>query len=261
MTDSATSLVNRLDILDPIYTNYYDSLSDVSATVINPDGSTSIKTYSPTQCAFDTIIPVGGSVADILLALNDNLVGVIGYDRTGRFNVEPSNYDLSDATKPILWTFDKTNCTFLGMMGRARTSEVYNDILVEGSGNNTYVYGRAKNYDPSSDTNIDRIGLKTLVIQKPQYSRTDQCLSLAKWELKRRTILRKAVTIECSQMFHLYENAQILLARPDKEGNPIEPHLIQSYSLPIGETGKMTINAVSSRDSEIMVNQSLNMGA
>jgi hypothetical protein len=147
------------------------------------------------------------------------------------------------------------------MSEKAKISETYNDILVEGSGNDTYVYGRARNYDPSSDTNIDRIGLKTLVIQKPQYSREDQCQSLAKWELKRRTILKKAVTIECSQMFHLYENAQIMLARPDKEGNQIEPHLIQSYSLPIGETGKMTINAVSSRDAEIMVNQSLGIGA
>ena len=49
-------------------------------------------------------------------------------------------------------------------------------------------------------------------------------------------------------MFHLVENNLITVQRTDKQGSPIEKHLIQSFTLPIAETGQMTINCVSVND-------------
>ena len=49
-------------------------------------------------------------------------------------------------------------------------------------------------------------------------------------------------------MFHIVENGLITIERTDKEGHPIERHLVQSFTRPIGQTGSMTIEAVSVRD-------------
>lgn len=53
-------------------------------------------------------------------------------------------------------------------------------------------------------------------------------------------------------MYHLNENRVITVRRTDKRDSPIEKHLINSFSLPIGESGAMTINATSINDIPIM---------
>ena len=49
-------------------------------------------------------------------------------------------------------------------------------------------------------------------------------------------------------MFHITENGLITIKRTDKIGSPKERHLIQSFSRPIGQTGNMTIEAISVKD-------------
>ena len=71
---------------------------------------------------------------------------------------------------------------------------------------------------------------------------------LARWILKRKTVLQKSVTIECGQMFHLIENRLVSVKRTDKAGSPIEKHLIQGFTIPIGETGSMSISCTSVND-------------
>ena len=73
-------------------------------------------------------------------------------------------------------------------------------------------------------------------------------MDLAVWNLKRKTILRKAVSIQCQQMFHLIENGLVSIVRTDKPGSPVEKHVIQSFSIPLSETGAMSITAVSAND-------------
>ena len=46
-------------------------------------------------------------------------------------------------------------------------------------------------------------------------------------------------------MFHLQENQLVTVRRLDKPGYPTERHLINGFTIPIGETGKMTIQATS----------------
>jgi hypothetical protein len=110
------------------------------------------------------------------------------------------------------------------------------------------VGAKAQNFDPSSDTNINIIGRKVDRQEQSNYYTNDICASLAEFELKRNTILKKSVTIRSTQMFHLVENNLVVIRRIDKEGKPFERHLINGFSIPLGQTGEMTINATSVSD-------------
>ncbi len=110
------------------------------------------------------------------------------------------------------------------------------------------VGARATNYDPSSDTNANLIGLKTFVESNDNNYTNEQCQDLANYYLKRKTVLQKSVNITCSQMFHLEENKLISVLRSDKEDSPMENHLIQAISIPLAVDKPMTITAVSVND-------------
>ena len=60
--------------------------------------------------------------------------------------------------------------------------------------------------------------------------------------------IKLKITTETDQIFHLHENRLISVRREDKAGHPVERHLIQGFTLPLGETGAMSINAVSVND-------------
>jgi hypothetical protein len=129
-------------------------------------------------------------------------------------------------------------------------SEVYNDYIVIGEqlDNNYQPSARAQNFDPASDTNIDLIGRKTFREQAAGFGTDRQCADLAAWRLKRAAVLQKTVTITSTQVLHIEENKLVEIQRTDKEGSPIERHLVQGFSRPLVGTGQMTINAVSVLD-------------
>ena len=243
--ESTTDLLSMIDNVTPVFTNYYDGKEyDYKQS----DG-TILSNISMTDLPYDITENAGSTLGNLMLALNSAFVGLCGYDPTGAFRVEPSQDDISDINKPILWDFSPENSQLLGITETLKNSEVYNDILITGqSTTNQEVWGRAKNFDPSSDTNINLIGIKTFTENKAEYWNAKQCADLAAWYLKRKTVLKKAVTIQSSQMFHLLENSLVTIKRTDKEGSPVERHLINSFTLPIGETGAMTINATSVND-------------
>lgn len=226
-----------VDSVLPVFTTYYNG-----------------KTYSDGSLMTDIpytlrINATEGTLAKVLLELNEMLVAWIGYDQTGALRVDSSQTDINDAEKPILWTFSPENSNLLGITETAKNSEVFNHVLIIGEGlNGGEVYGEAKNFNPTSDTNINLIGLHTYREAKATYWNAQQCTDLAEWYLKRKTALQKSITIESSQMFHLIENRLVAIKRTDKQGSPVERHLIESFTLPIGETGSMSINAASIYD-------------
>ena len=131
----------------------------------------------------------------------------------------------------------------------AKNTEVKNDVIISSANlDEQEIWGRASNYDPQSDTNINIIGRKTYRETNSAYWNTEQCASLAQYELKKRTMLQKSVSVECAPIFHLQENGVIEIRRYDKEHSPVEKHLITSYTLPISETGTMQINATAIND-------------
>lgn len=242
LTDDINAMI---DNIAPIFTNYYDGKN---YAVLDGDGSQT-RTASMTEIPFDISENGGSNFAQLLLQFNDVLAGIIGYDQTGALRLEPSQTDINDIEKPVLWKFTQRNSTLSQISETIKNDEVYNDVIIVGGGNTDGgIWGRASNDDPNSDTSISAIGLKTYRETKANYFNTKQCTALAEYYLKRKTILQKSVNITSSQMFHLVENQLVSVQRTDKPHNPTERHLINSFSLPIGETGAMTINATSVAD-------------
>lgn len=232
-----------VDSIPPIFTAYYNG-----KTQTLPDGSTANLTDSPYTLRVDSD---NGTYADIITGLNDMLVGVIGYDSTGRLRLEPSQDDIEDIDKEMQWRFTPEEGQLLGATYSVLNSQVYNDIIVQGETQDNYAqpYGRAKNTNPQSDLSIyGALGQRTLRMSAAGYATDRQCADRAAWELKRNCILKKSVTIECSQLFHIHENRLVSIVRTDKPGAPEERHLVTGFTRPIGQTGAMTINATSVDD-------------
>lgn len=250
ITDDRTLMI---DNLNPVFTTYYDDLPPY--TIIDKDGNPQQVPYK--NIPYEIIVSGDNStLANVVLELNGILVGWIGYDQTGHLRLDAGTDDIEDKEKPILWNFTPENSVFCGLTETYKNSEVYNDIIVIGqTQSKANIYGRASNYDAKSDTNIKLIGRRTYRESQPNYWSETQCVNLATFRLKRKTILQKSITIECSQMFHLAENNVVTVKRTDKEGSPVEKHLIESFTLPIGETGSMSIQCTSISDIPIMVTQ------
>lgn len=230
----------QIDNVPPVFTAFYNG-----KTYTNKEGQTFLWTDVP----YDVTVGDGGSLADLLLEMNEFLVTWIGYDATGALRVDPSQDDISDAQKPILWDFSTSENGLVRIGQSDLITDVYNDVLIVGEGlSEAEVWGRAINTDPRSDTNVNLIGRKGITERQANYWQADQCRDLAVFKLKRKTVLQKSVNITSQQMFHLEENQLIRVRRTDKKGSPTESHLINSFSLPIGETGEMTINCTSTNE-------------
>lgn len=245
-TYSSTSI--RSDMIDPAaatYTTYYNGKTYYAS---RSDGSIS-SNINMTATPYTITENRGSTIGAVILKLNEMLAGWIGYDAFGALRLEPSQDDIDDADKPVLFAFTPENSVLLSMTEAAQTSSVYNDVTIAGQGlTNAAVWARAVNADPASDTNINLIGRRIYVEEKADYWNTDQCASLARWMLKRKSILQKSITIECGQMFHLIENRLVSVKRTDKPGSPVEKHLIQGFTVPIGESGSMSVSCVSVND-------------
>jgi len=233
---------DRIDNVTPVFTNYYDGKT-YSAS--QSDGSI-IEDIAMTDTPYDITENRGSSCGALILKLNDMLVANIGYDATGALRLDPSQDDISDIEKPVLHTFSTQKRNLISLTEAPKPQEIYNAVTIAGEGlTDSAVWAKASNYDPRSDTNINLIGQKLYTEERADYWNAEQCASLARWQLKRKTILQKAVSVECGQMFHLQENKLIAVERTDKKGSPLEKHLIQGYSIPISEGGSMKIDCTS----------------
>lgn len=231
-----------VDRVTPIYTEYYNSKSQAL-----PDGSTAAITNAPYTLRVDSD---NGTYADVILGLAGMVNAWIGYDQTGALRIDPSQDDILDTNKPVLWQFSMDKVTFLGADYTVKNTEVYNDYIVIGEllDDNSQPAGRATNLDPRSDTNVQTIGRKTFRMSAPGFATDQQCQDLAVWKLKRSSALQKAITISCSQIFHVEENSLVSIVRTDKPGSPVERHLVMGFTRPLVATGEMQINAVSVQD-------------
>lgn len=240
----------QIDPAPAYYTEYYiDKLYDV----VGSDGSITEHNWNSLLTPYTITEERGSSLGALILRLADVVAASVGYDCAGMFRADPSQDNISDADKPVLYDFSLNEAQLLSISENSQNTAVYNDVTVAGEGLTTgsvshTIWARAVNDDPSSPTNINLIGRKVYTEDNPDYFHVDQCASLARWILKRKTVLQKSVTIECSQMFHLRENDLVAVRRTDKPGSPVEKHLIQGFSIPIDETGAMTINCVSVND-------------
>lgn len=232
-----------LDSVSPIFTEYYNG-----KTQLLPNGRTANLTDTPYTLKVDSD---SGTYADVIRGLSDMINAWIGYDKTGALRVDPSQDDILDTDKPVLWRFSPNEVDFLGATYTVKNTDVYNDVIVIGESLSDYTQaaGRATNLDPSSDTNIyTSLGKRTIRLSSSGYYTKQQCEDLAVWKLKRMSVLQKSVSISCGQLFHIEENNLVEIQRTDRPGAPVERHLVMGFSRPLSQTGAMTISAVSVND-------------
>lgn len=232
-----------VDSVEPIITQYYNGKTQEVT-----DRGDVLLTNSPYTLRIDSD---SGTYADVAEGLADMLAARIGYDASGALRLEPSQDDILDTDKPVLWAFSTSEAQLLGATYTTNNSSVYNDYIVIGEtlDDGTTIAARATNKDPMSDTNIyTSLGRRTVREAASGYYTTRQCEDLAVWRLKRATTLQKSVSVSCTQMFHLEENNLISLTRTDKQGSPTERHLITGFSRPLASSDSMTIECTSVND-------------
>ena len=226
------------DNVAPIFTEYYNS-----RTQTLPDGTTVAMTNAP----YTLTVEGGQSRWSVIEGLAAMLNAWVGYDETGALRIDPSQDDILDTDKPVEWEFSTADTDLLGLPYTVKNTEVYNDYIVVGEllSNNSQPTARAQIFDPRSPTNINVIGRKTIRVSKAGYGASKQCEDYARWMVKRASVLQRSVSISSSQIFHIRGNQLVTVTRTDKEGSPVERHLVQGFTRPLASTGAMTINATS----------------
>lgn len=228
----------QTNAVDPIMPN----LSSYYLTKTYKDGET---TYNAIDTPYEIRMEYGKTYADILLEFATILGAYIYYDVDGRLTIEPTQDDIVDSSKPILWTFTPNEQEFLSEDSSHDFGTFYNDIIVIGyTTNGKQAKGRAQNKNTASPTAIQIVGIKTYPpYEDVAYYTDEQCNELAEYYLKRQTIKQRSVQISSAPMFHLRENRLIECVRPYTMEK--EALLISGYDLPIGTTGTMSITATS----------------
>lgn len=228
----------QTNAVDPIMPN----LSSYYLTKTYKDGET---TYNAIDTPYEIRMEYGKTYADILLEFATILGAYIYYDVDGRLTIEPTQDDIVDSSKPILWTFTPNEQEFLSEDSSHDFGTFYNDIIVIGyTTNGRQAKGRAQNKNTASPTAIQIVGIKTYPpYEDAAYYTDEQCNELAEYYLKRQTIKQRSVQISSAPMFHLRENRLIECVRPYTMEK--EALLISGYDLPIGTTGTMSITATS----------------
>lgn len=231
-----------VDRVTPIFTEFYNGMTQTL-----PDGSTAYMTDAPYTLTIDG---TDGTIWSVVSGLAAMVNGWVGYDESGALRIDPSQDDILDTSKPVLWDFSMAEAQLLGMTYQVKNTEVYNDYIVMGEMLSDYSQpkGRAQIFDPRSPCDINAIGRKTIRVAQTGFGTNQQCKDYAEWQVKRSSVLQQAVTISCSQMFHLRGNQLITLTRNDKQGAPTERHLIQGFSRPLASNGPMTVSCVSVND-------------
>lgn len=229
-----------IDNVTPVFTSWYRG-----KTQTLPDGTSVSLMSAPYSLSVEP-----GTKADVILGFCSMLNAWVGYDPTGALRVDASQDDILDASKPIQWAFSTNETELMGLTYNIKNTEMYNDIIVVGEklDGQAQSAARAQNFDPRSDTNINLIGKKTLRIASSGFYTMQMCRDFAEWKLKRTTVLKKAVTVRCKQLFHIQPNQLVTLMRTDKPGCPIERHLVMGISRPMSATEDMTLNCVSVND-------------
>jgi len=229
------------DRVQPVFTEYYNGMTQAL-----PDGSTVSMVLSP----YTLTVDAGQTKWDVIAGLAAMVNAWVGYDESGALRLDPSQDDILDTDKPVLWAFSTDEAELCGMSYTVKNTDVYNDVIVVGDAmsDNRQPKGRAEIFDARSPVDINAIGRKTIRIQKAGFATDTQCRDYAEWQVKRTSVLQRAVEISCSQMFHIRGNKLLTLERTDKEGSPVERHLVQGFSRPLAANGAMRITATSVND-------------
>lgn len=235
--------------------------------------------------------------ASILLEIGQMLPALMRYNAQGRLVVTPTEEDIDDSRKEVIYDF-KQDEQLYEISVEYDFENVANDLTLIANiaeiGEHTV---RGINIDPRSDTNVYKIGNKTKYIDNiPTYSIenlkhyilqnydtvalfqgltteeekisklnqtafdliNESMVNLMKYYMKRMTNVSKKITISGQPIYHI--DVDKLITYQDEQGN-VEKYLIDSFTLPIFNEGRMTLNGTLAQEYdyelEVEVNQRL----
>lgn len=235
-----------LDNMPPILDSAY---KDKVSYVLDAYGNATETPF--TNAPYTLRTEADSTYADVLLGINTMLVSTCGYDSTGHLRFTYANAEVNDAIRPIAWEFSVDEREFYGATFAHNFNEMCNDVKIIGATvNGIQVSGRATNTNPASDCSVPRVGYHTFTEIQSKFYTYAQCNELARYYLRKKTTVQKQVTFTTTPIYHLNEDMLISLLRPEKSGAP-ELYLVTGFTLPLGGTGAMTINAVSVSDIDV----------
>ena len=235
-----------LDIAPPILDSAY---KDKVSYVLDAYGNATETPF--TNAPYTLRTEAESTYADVLLGINTMLVSTCGYDNTGHLRFTYANAEIDDAMRPIAWEFSVDEMELYGATFTHNFNEMCNDVRIVGATvNGIQVSGRATNNNPASDCCVARVGYHTFTETQSKFYTYEQCNELARYYLRKKTIVQKQVAFTTTPIYHLNEDMLVSLLRPEKSGVP-ELYLVTGFTLPLGGTGAMTINAVSVSDIDI----------
>ena len=243
------------DSMAPMLSSYYIGRKDTvqrtkAVTNIDSQGNQYTTTIVETEqvpvieCPYTARIEASGTVADVILEIAKMLVANVGYNVDGRLCIEPNNTDANNYDRPVLWNYRTTENALLNISYQFPLSDVYNAITVTGATlNGVQVKGYAENTDARSGTSVRRIGAKHYSESQTSYYSDSQCQEMAQYLLEQKSTLLATTTIDSIPIYHMRENTLVTLERPEVS-TAIDTYLVTGYSMPIGQTGSMSISAV-----------------
>lgn len=188
----------------------------------------------------------GKTLADMILEYATVLFADVYYDENGylRFVArDRTKQDQSVYNKEIVWHFTVEEKELLGLELTNAFDKVYNDIIVLGQIiGGKQMKARIQNRDPSSDTNIEKIGIKTKPpYESDQYYSNQLCLELAGYYAQIDMAMDRTGTVKALPIYHMDVNKLITLSTPNNKMKR-EEFLVTGYTLPLNPIGQMSLN-------------------
>lgn len=188
----------------------------------------------------------GKTLADMVLEYATILFADVYYDENGylRFVArDRTKQDQSVYNKEIVWHFTVEEKELLGLELTNAFDKVYNDIIVLGQIiGGKQMKARIQNQDPSSDTNVEKIGIKTKPpYESDQYYSNQLCLELAGYYAQIDMAMDRTGTVKALPIYHMDVNKLITLSTPNNKMKR-EEFLVTGYTLPLNPIGQMSLN-------------------
>lgn len=188
----------------------------------------------------------GKTLADMILEYATVLFADVYYDENGylRFVArDREKQDQSVYNKELIWHFTVEEKELLGLELTNAFDKVYNDIIVLGQIiGGKQMKARIQNQDPSSDTSIEKIGIKTKPpYESDQYYSNQLCLELAGYYAQTDMAMDRTGTVKVLPIYHMDVNKLITLSTPNNKMKR-EEFLVTGYTLPLNPIGQMSLN-------------------
>lgn len=204
---------------------------------------------------YDILKNQGDNAGDLLKEIAYFCAKNIYYDENGHLVFTE---DIADENKSSEWDFNNSldNFTFLSCNVNSKMSEVKNIIKIIGTNVNSgeIVEYTAINDDPSSGTEVSRLGELPYVEINEYITTVAKAENLAKYILKRKKVMASNATINSIKMIHLDVDKVVTVSEP-KLNFYNKRFLINQINIDLGIDGGMSATVVDTDEIDFTTGQ------